>query len=115
MVRELPKFKGYTVDERLKEFRKAEYGKYIEVIPFDSLKGQYLLSEMRKQRSSVVVIYHIFTDNRDVWEEDYAIARSWYKHFAKAYGSARLNWDVSNEDGETIEEECLLSYGPFPA
>ena len=46
MVRELPKFKGYTVDDRLQEFRKAEYGKSLEFIPFDSPKGQELLSEM---------------------------------------------------------------------
>jgi len=43
----LPEFKGYTVDQRLKEFRKAEYGKSIEFISFDSLKGQQLLEEMR--------------------------------------------------------------------
>lgn len=47
MVSELPKFKGYTVDERLKEFRKAEYGKSIEFIPFVSPKGQELLEEKR--------------------------------------------------------------------
>lgn len=49
VVRELPKFKGYTVDERLKEFRKAEYGKTLEFIPFDSPKGQKLLEEMRAE------------------------------------------------------------------
>jgi hypothetical protein len=42
---ELPKFKGYTVDFRLKEFRKMEYGKKSETIDFDSPKGVRLLSE----------------------------------------------------------------------
>ncbi|HYT36280.1 MAG TPA: hypothetical protein VEL49_03800 [Ktedonobacteraceae bacterium] len=49
MVKELPIFKGYTVDERLKEFRRVIYheeGPSIEFIPFDSPKGQELLSEM---------------------------------------------------------------------
>jgi hypothetical protein len=32
----LPVFKGYTVGTRLREFRKVEYGKSIEVIPFNT-------------------------------------------------------------------------------
>jgi hypothetical protein len=47
--RELPTFRGYTVDERLKEFRKAEHGKTLEFIPFDSPKGQEILKEMESQ------------------------------------------------------------------
>ena len=56
MVKELPIFKGYTVDERLKEFRRVIYheeGPSIEFIPFDSPKGQELLSEYRKQNSTI--------------------------------------------------------------
>lgn len=47
--KKLPVFKGYTVDERLQEFRKVEYGKTVEFIPFDSPKGQQLLSDMRAE------------------------------------------------------------------
>ena len=43
-MRQLPTFKGFTVDLRLKEFRKAEYGKALEFIPFDSEKGQKLIT-----------------------------------------------------------------------
>jgi hypothetical protein len=46
--RKLPEFKGYTVDERLKEFRKVVHGESIEFIAFDSLQGKRLLEEMRK-------------------------------------------------------------------
>ena len=46
-VRVLPRFKGYTVDFRLREFRKAEYPKVLEFIPFDSPKGRKLLREMK--------------------------------------------------------------------
>jgi len=56
VVKELPIFKGYTVDERLKEFRRVishEEGPSIEFIPFDSPKGQELLSEYRKQKIHV--------------------------------------------------------------
>ncbi len=44
MIRVLPTYKGYTVDMRLKEFRKAVWGKEIEFIPFDSVKGQKLIT-----------------------------------------------------------------------
>ena len=46
--RKLPEFKGYTIDERLREFRKVVHGKSIEFIDFDSRKGMKLLKKMRK-------------------------------------------------------------------
>lgn len=46
----LPTYKGYTVDERLKEFRKVEYGKKLEFVGFESEKGQKLLSDYRKEK-----------------------------------------------------------------
>ncbi|PKL78939.1 MAG: hypothetical protein CVV27_02640 [Candidatus Melainabacteria bacterium HGW-Melainabacteria-1] len=51
-VRELPTFRGYTVDARLREFRKVEYGKVPEFIPFDSPRGEKLLREMEKETKS---------------------------------------------------------------
>ncbi len=53
-MRRLPVFKGYTVDERLRQFRKVSRrpaGPSIAFIDFDSLQGQRLLRQM--QRSSV--------------------------------------------------------------
>ena len=47
-MRKLPTHKGYTVDERLKEFRKIEYGKPLEFVSFDSAKGQKLLRGYRR-------------------------------------------------------------------
>jgi len=44
-------FKGYTVDERLREFRVMNYGEMPEFIPFDCPKGQELLSEMKANSS----------------------------------------------------------------
>lgn len=57
MVKELPKFKGYTVDVRLREFRKINYGEIPEYIPFDSPKGQQLLSEMRANNQGANYAY----------------------------------------------------------
>jgi hypothetical protein len=47
-MRQLPTYKGYTVDLKLKEFRKAIYGKTLEFLPFDSEKGQKLITEFLK-------------------------------------------------------------------
>ena len=47
-MRKLPTYKGYTVDLRLKEFRKAEYGKALEFLPFDSEKGKKMVTEFLK-------------------------------------------------------------------
>ena len=50
MVKELPKFKSYTVDERLKQFRKVDIEKpSIDFVDFDSDEGQELLEEMGEE------------------------------------------------------------------
>jgi hypothetical protein len=41
----LPTIDGYTIDVRLKEFRKMNLGEEPEFISFDSEKGQELLKE----------------------------------------------------------------------
>jgi len=51
MVYVLPTFKGYTVDERLREFRKAIYGECLDFISYDSSKGKKLLSQYRKEQT----------------------------------------------------------------
>ena len=49
-MRRLPVFQGYTVDERLREFRRIVYGELPEFIPFDSPRGQELLAELQTAR-----------------------------------------------------------------
>lgn len=48
MIRILPKFKGYTVDMRLQEFRKIKMNQLPEFIPFTSDKGARLIFEFRQ-------------------------------------------------------------------
>lgn len=45
---ELPVFKGYTIDKKLRQFRKVSRGEnpQIEFIEFDSEAGQVLLDEL---------------------------------------------------------------------
>ena len=51
MVTKLPEFKGYTVDERLKQFRKVDRGKpSIEFVDFDSEEGEKLLEEYEESQ-----------------------------------------------------------------
>ena len=49
MVVQLPTFKGFTVDERLKQFRKVDHEKpSIEFVEFNSEEGRALLEEMEE-------------------------------------------------------------------
>ena len=52
-VWELPRFKGYTVDLMLQQFRKMEYGKIfgerLQFIQFTSPKGKKLLDLMHEE------------------------------------------------------------------
>ena len=52
----LPTFKGYTVDLRLREFRKADPLVTIEFIPFDSPEGKKLLEELKSFAVKVLVL-----------------------------------------------------------
>ena len=50
MVTKLPEFKGYTIDERLKQFRKVDMEKpSIDFVDFDSKEGKRLLKEYKDQ------------------------------------------------------------------
>jgi hypothetical protein len=43
----LPTFKGYTVDMRLRQFRRAIPDVTLEFIPFNSPRGEILLEELK--------------------------------------------------------------------
>ncbi len=45
-MNELPTFNGYTVDVRLREFRRAGPEIGLEVVPFDSVEGQRLIRDL---------------------------------------------------------------------
>jgi hypothetical protein len=48
-VRKLKEFQGYTVDLRLQQVRKMEYGKQPQFIEFASPKGKKLLVQMHER------------------------------------------------------------------
>lgn len=48
IVTVLPVFKGYTIDSRLKEFRRIEPDRPAEFIKFSSTKGSVLIEEISK-------------------------------------------------------------------
>jgi hypothetical protein len=51
---QLPTFKGYTVDMRLREFRKATLGKKLEFILFNSPEGNKLLEELKSFAQEII-------------------------------------------------------------
>ena len=64
-------------------------------------------------------LYHVFTDEKDLWTKNYRFARKLYNHWKKTKGIARLYKETyENEEAmlnnEMLEEDCILSYGPFP-
>ena len=50
----LPTFKGYTVDMRLKEFRRAIPDVTLEFIPFNSPEGKILLEELKSFAQEII-------------------------------------------------------------
>ena len=51
MVTKLPEFKGYTIDERLKQFRKVDRKKpSIDFVDFDSDEGKELLAQYEESK-----------------------------------------------------------------
>ena len=52
---QLPTFKGFTVDMRLREFRKVTSGVTLEFIPFNSSEGKKLFAELKSFAEKVVL------------------------------------------------------------
>ena len=50
----LPTFKAYTVDMRLKEFRRAIPDVTLEFIPFNSPEGNKLLEELKSFAQEII-------------------------------------------------------------
>ena len=73
-MKELPTINGYTVDERLNEFRKIEYGTEPEFIPFDSEKGEELLLEMKLRKRDA----EVFKILKEKDERIYMIEKEFY-------------------------------------
>jgi hypothetical protein len=55
-VRTIPTFKGYTVDLRLREFRRAISDVTLDFISFDSPEGKKLVGELKDFASEVLAI-----------------------------------------------------------
>lgn len=51
-MKELPTFRGYTVDAEREEFRRIVPGERREYIPFRSHKGQHLLAALLKHKAA---------------------------------------------------------------
>ena len=52
----LPTFNGYTVDMRLREFRKAIPDVTLEFIPFNSPEGEKLLEELTSFAQEIMAL-----------------------------------------------------------
>lgn len=52
--KKLPEFNGYTVDFRLREFRKVVLGRSIKFIDFENKKGKKLLRKMERRGYGVL-------------------------------------------------------------
>jgi len=111
VVRELPSFKGYTVDEKLREFRKAEFGKALEFIPFDSPKGRELLREWEHSHSSPPA--------RSSPELPPGI-QEWHgvKGFSAVVKDGESTWTVKFKDGRdneiTLTDIMTIAFEEFP-
>ena len=71
------------------------------------------------QESPLMIVYHVFSDEKDLWTQDYRFARKLYAYWRETTGAAHLYKEVyANEAGvlnnDMLEAECLLSYGPLP-
>jgi hypothetical protein len=61
-----------------------------------------------------ITTYHVFSDGRDEFLSDYAEAVRLFETWAAEHGNVRLYQDDSDEDGETVDENCLRAVGDFP-
>src|SRR5205807_8340650 len=74
---------------------------------------------LKIQNEDSITVFHVFTDEKDLWTQDYTFARKLYNHWKKIIGSARLYKKVYEDDeamvnDEMLDEVCLMGYGYYP-
>ncbi len=52
MIRVLPTFEGYTIDDRLRQFRRFNDEGWLEIIDFGTPKGKAIRERLRKKLNS---------------------------------------------------------------
>lgn len=67
----------------------------------------------------MIIVYHVFTDGKDLWTQDYRLARKLYNHWKKTRSSVRLYKEVYEDEeamlsNEMFEEDYLMGYGDYP-
>ena len=55
----------------------------------------------------MIEIYHVFTDGKDLWTENYRFARKLYDHWVKWHGTARL-YVQRYEDEEALANKEIV-------
>jgi len=61
------------------------------------------------------IMYHIFSNNIDWYTSDKAEAKRKFKEYKRDIGCARLYEITDFESEETEKEDCIKSFGGFPA
>jgi hypothetical protein len=62
-------------------------------------------------------VFHVFSDNRDIWTQDTLYAYKTFCLWVEKYDSARLYIELyeDRENDDTFLEDCLLSLGDYPS
>ena len=64
-------------------------------------------------QESLEPVFHIFSDNKDIWTQDTHYTYVTFLLWAQKFETARLYIELY-EDNERVHEDCLLLYGDFP-
>lgn len=59
-------------------------------------------------------IYHVFTDGKDYWSEDFNEARNQFKEWATEGKNVRLYEEILGPEDEIIDEDCIMAAGNYP-
>jgi len=67
----------------------------------------------------MITVYHVFTDYKDLWTENYDFALAMYRLWRRRNSCARLYRETyENEEAmlndEMLDEDCLFSHGAYP-
>lgn len=84
-MRILPTFKGYTIDERLREFRRFDGKTEMEFVSFDSPEGEELLREL--QAKGLTTPGFVRMDSYEVLKQENELLSDLLKAALKKLGS----------------------------
>jgi len=100
----------------VKAYQADELNRVLTEVLQDQLRSRLRPKLQAYDKPGYLIMLHAFTDGHnecfDIGDVDEAV--DLFIYWCLEYGRARVYFDCSEVEGDTVHEDCLLSFGDYP-